>query len=87
VLSGRFAYAECRHQGTAWHASIGGAMELGVELVGELVDCFGEQVESTVEDFAATVLDAAGIGEAAQGDRAVRQLAGQLRPGMQLTIT
>ena len=57
--------------GAGWHASVGGPMELGVDLAGELVDGLVEQVESTVEDFVATVFEAAGIGDA-PGDRAVR---------------
>ena len=49
-------------------------MELGVELVDELVDGDGELIESAVEGSAAAVLGAGGIGDL-PGDRPVGQVA------------
>ena|SRR5664279_2255617 len=70
----------------AWHASIGDAVELGVELV----DGLGEQVESTVEGFAAAAVldtartgpymwDAAAVGRHTLRDRAT-DAAGNVHP-------
>ena len=48
--------------GGGW-SPVGRSVKFGVELIGELVDGFLEQFESTIQVLAAAVLVAVGVGD------------------------